>query len=129
MCILSVSLTKTDKKGLALKQKIVDDVRGCVEKFKSVYVFTVKNMRNVNMKEVREQWKPSRFFFGKNKVIAIGLGRNSEEEVQDDLHQVCSADVILFCLTRKCFAVSCVFERSMWTPVHGLYEKGGDRVV
>lgn len=40
------------------------------------------------MKEVREQWKPSRFFFGKNKVIAIGLGRTPEEEIEPDLHKV-----------------------------------------
>lgn len=87
-CVL-VSLTKTDKKGLALKQKIVEDVRNCVEKYKSIYVFTVRNMRNQKIKEVREEWKPSRFFFGKNKIIAIGLGRTKEEEVQDDIHKVC----------------------------------------
>lgn len=40
------------------------------------------------MKEVRDEWKPSRFFFGKNKVIGVGLGRNKEEEVADDLHKV-----------------------------------------
>ncbi|EEZ97361.1 mRNA turnover protein 4 homolog [Tribolium castaneum] len=83
-----ISLTKTDKKGLALKQKIVEDVRNCVEKFSSIYVFTYRNMRNELMKDVREQWKPSRFFFGKNKVIGVGLGRNKEEEVADDLHKL-----------------------------------------
>ena len=83
-----VSLTKTDKKGLALKQRIVDDVKGCVGKFKSVYIFTFKNMRNEKMQEIRQKWKPSRFFFGKNKVIAIGLGRTPEEEVEDDLYKV-----------------------------------------
>lgn len=83
-----VSLTKTDKKGLALKQRIVDDVRSCVEKYNSVYVFTCDDMRNEKMKEIREEWKPSRFFFGKNKVIAVGLGRNKEEEVQDDIHKL-----------------------------------------
>lgn len=83
-----VSLTKTDKKGLALKQKIVEDVRNCVEKFKSIYIFTFKNLRTEKMQDVRREWKPSRFFFGKNRVIAIGLGRTEEEEVQDGLHKV-----------------------------------------
>ncbi|CAG9761564.1 unnamed protein product [Ceutorhynchus assimilis] len=83
-----ISLTKTDKKGLALKQKIVEDIRNCVEKYKSIYVFTFNNMRNEKMKEVREQWKPSRFFFGKNKVIAIGLGRTKEEEAEEGLHEL-----------------------------------------
>ncbi|GJQ77164.1 hypothetical protein Trydic_g14840 [Trypoxylus dichotomus] len=83
-----ISLTKTDKKGLALKQKIVEDVRNCVEKYKSIYVFTYRNMRNEKMQDIRQEWKPSRFFFGKNKVIAIGLGRTPEEEVQDGLHKL-----------------------------------------
>lgn len=45
-------------------------------------------MRTIKMQDIRQEWKPSRFFFGKNKVIAIGLGRNAEEEVQDGLHKI-----------------------------------------
>ncbi|CAH0546873.1 unnamed protein product [Brassicogethes aeneus] len=82
-----ISLTKTDKKGLALKQKIAEDVKNCVEKFNSVYVFTYKNIRNDKMKEIREQWKPSKFFFGKIKILQIGLGRTEEEEVEEGLHK------------------------------------------
>lgn len=81
-------MTKTDKKGHALKAKIVEDVRNCVQKYKSVYVFTFRNMRNELMKSVREEWKPSRFFFGKNKIIAVGLGRTEEEEVDNGLAKV-----------------------------------------
>lgn len=66
----------------------MENVRECVDKFSSIYVFTYGNMRNEKMKEVRELWKPSRFFFGKNKVIGIGLGRSKEEEAADDLHKV-----------------------------------------
>ncbi|KAL3274776.1 hypothetical protein HHI36_019561 [Cryptolaemus montrouzieri] len=83
-----ISLTKTGKKGLALKQKIIEDVRNCVSRFKDIYVFSHENMRNIRMKEVREEWKPSRFFFGKNRVIGVGLGRNKEEEQEEDLHKV-----------------------------------------
>lgn len=81
-------MTKTNKKGLALKQQIVEDVKRCVEKFNSIYVFSVHNMRNELMKDLRLEWKPSRFFFGKNKVIAIGFGRTPEEEVADNLHKL-----------------------------------------
>ncbi|KAJ8930580.1 hypothetical protein NQ314_016601 [Rhamnusium bicolor] len=63
-----VSLTKLARKGLSGKQKTVLDLKEYVEKYTSIYMFTVKNMRNEKMKEVREQWKPSRFFFGKNKL-------------------------------------------------------------
>ncbi|KAF5279359.1 hypothetical protein FQA39_LY05469 [Lamprigera yunnana] len=83
-----ISLTKTNKKGLVLKQKIVEDVRNCVEKFNSVYVFTYQNMRTDKMQNIRQEWRPSRFFFGKNKLISVGLGRSSEDEVQDDLHKL-----------------------------------------
>ncbi|XP_031356792.1 mRNA turnover protein 4 homolog [Photinus pyralis] len=83
-----VSLTKTNKKGLVLKQKIVEDVRNCVETFSSIYVFTYKNMRTDKMQNLRQEWKPSRFFFGKNKIIAIGLGRTPEEEADEDLHKL-----------------------------------------
>lgn len=40
------------------------------------------------MKDLRTDWKPSRFFFGKNKVIALGFGRTPEEEIADDLHKL-----------------------------------------
>lgn len=91
-----VSLTNIHKKGLALKQKIVEDIRNCVENFTSIYIFTYKNMRTDKMQSIRQEWKPSRFFFGKNKVIAVGLGRTPEEEVQEDLHKVAK------CLRGQC---------------------------
>lgn len=83
-----ISLTKTNKKGLALKQKIIEDVRACISKYKSIYVFEYGNIRNSIMKEIREVWKPSRFFFGKTKVIAIGLGKNKEDEADSDIHKL-----------------------------------------
>lgn len=74
---------------MVLKQKIVEDVRNCVEKYSSIYVFSYKNMRTEKMQDLRREWKPSKFFFGKNKVIGVALGRTPEEEIQDDLHKVC----------------------------------------
>lgn len=59
-----------------------------MEKFSSIYVFTYDNMRTVKMQDLRQEWKPSRFFFGKNKVIGVGFGRTPEEEVGDGLHKV-----------------------------------------
>lgn len=31
-----------------------------------------------------------RFFFGKNKVMTLGLGRKKEDEVEDSLHHISS---------------------------------------
>lgn len=83
-----VSLTKTKKKGLELKTGLVKEIQECVEKFTFLYVFSVENMRNSKLKEVRNQWKHSRFFFGKNKVMTIALGKDKEAEYKENLHKI-----------------------------------------
>lgn len=83
-----MSLTKTIKKGLVLKQQIIGDIRKSVEKYDSILLFTVDNMRNSKLKDLRCEWKDSRFFFGKNKVMALGLGKSETDEVEDKLHMV-----------------------------------------
>ncbi|OAD52222.1 mRNA turnover protein 4 like protein, partial [Eufriesea mexicana] len=83
-----VSLTKTTKKGLILKQQIVEDVRNCVEKYARIFILSVHNMRNNKLKDLRLEWKDSRFFFGKNKVIALALGKLPENEVANGLHKL-----------------------------------------
>ncbi|XP_014287668.1 mRNA turnover protein 4 homolog [Halyomorpha halys] len=84
-----VSLTKTTKKGLQAKQQLVEDIKDCLGKYKNVFVFTTPNMRNTQLKSLRGDWKnDSRFFFGKNKVMTLGLGRKKSEEVEKDTHLV-----------------------------------------
>lgn len=93
--LIAVSLTKTDRKGLAWKQRIIDDIRFCVEKYPNIFVFQVQNMRNNLLKDLRQEWKKnSRFIFGKNRIMQIGLGRTKAEEVETDLHKVCVQEVI-----------------------------------
>ncbi|XP_035729293.1 mRNA turnover protein 4 homolog [Vespa mandarinia] len=76
-----ISLTKTNKKGKLLKQQIVEDIRNCATKYKRIFLISVQNMRNNKLKDLRNELKDSRFFFGKNKVIALALGRTPEKEV------------------------------------------------
>lgn len=83
-----VSLTKTTKKGLETKKDLVGQIQACCDQYSSLYLFSVENMRNKKVKDVREQWRTSRFFFGKNKVMAIGLGKTKEEEYKDNLHKI-----------------------------------------
>lgn len=46
-------------------------------------------MRNNLLKDLRQETKKnSRFFFGKNRVMQIGLGRNEAEEIEPELHKV-----------------------------------------
>ncbi|CAH3149398.1 unnamed protein product [Porites lobata] len=84
----AVSLTKTKKKGLELKTGLVKEIQECVDNYAYIYVFSVENMRNSKLKEVRNEWKHSRFFFGKNKVMIIAIGRDREAEYKENLHKI-----------------------------------------
>ncbi|CAH0405469.1 unnamed protein product [Chilo suppressalis] len=81
-----VSLTKTNKKGLVLKQKTIEEIRNSLSKYEHIFLFTVDNMRNTKLKDLRSEWKDSRFFFGKNKIMAVALGRSKTDEVEDQLN-------------------------------------------
>ena len=69
-----VTLSKTQKKGRARKETILQEVRGCVGQYGAAYVFTAENMRNAALKDVRAKLASSRIFFGRNKLIAAALG-------------------------------------------------------
>lgn len=96
---ISVSLTKTSKKGLLLKQKTIEEIRSSLTKYEHIFLFTVNNMRNTKLKDLRHEWKDSRFFFGKNKVMAIALGRTKSDEVEDQLNLVSTYFLAIICLS------------------------------
>ncbi|KAI8968046.1 ribosomal protein L10-domain-containing protein [Mycotypha africana] len=83
-----VSLTKTDKKGREGKEKLMEDIHECVDKYDYLYLYSVKDMRNTYLKEIRHDFKDSRFFFGKNRVMAKALGTSAEEEYKEGLSAI-----------------------------------------
>ncbi|CAB1314920.1 unnamed protein product [Coregonus sp. 'balchen'] len=83
-----ISLTKTAKKGLETKQNLIEELRKCVDIYKHLFIFSVANMRNNKLKDIRTAWKHSRFFFGKNKVMMIAIGKGPTSEYKDHLHKV-----------------------------------------
>ncbi|XP_063798205.1 mRNA turnover protein 4 homolog [Pseudophryne corroboree] len=83
-----VSLTKTAKKGLQVKQNLIEELRKCVDTYKYLFVLSVENMRNNKLKDVRSAWKHSRLFFGKNKVMILALGKGPCDEYKDNLHKL-----------------------------------------
>ncbi|KAJ1637953.1 hypothetical protein T492DRAFT_900566 [Pavlovales sp. CCMP2436] len=89
--VKKVTLSKTKGKGYEGKTKSVDDVRACVEKYSSVYVYTAENMRNAPLKGIRAEWRDSRFFFGRTKQLAVALGRTTESEMRVGLSRVSEA--------------------------------------
>ncbi|KAI8764402.1 mRNA turnover protein 4 [Biomphalaria glabrata] len=83
-----VSLTQTRKKGLELKQTLIEKIRESADQYARIYTFSVHNMRNVQLKDIRQEWSHSRFFFGKNKVMQLALGRTADEEYRENLHKL-----------------------------------------
>uniref|UniRef100_A0A8C5W631 Ribosome assembly factor mrt4 n=1 Tax=Microcebus murinus TaxID=30608 RepID=A0A8C5W631_MICMU len=83
-----VSLTQSAKKGLELKQNLLEELWKCVDTYKYLFIFSVANMRNSKLKDIQNAWKHSGMFFGKNKVMMVALGRSPSDEYKDNLPQV-----------------------------------------
>ncbi len=63
-----VTLSKVKKKiGLETKQSLVTRLREAVDRHERLFVFSVESERNQHLKDIREQWKHSKFFLGKNR--------------------------------------------------------------
>jgi mRNA turnover protein 4 len=83
-----VSLTKTKAQGRPRKTQLVDDLRAAVDEYKHIYVFTFENMRTSIFKEIRQHFRESKLFLGKNKVAQVALGRSDEDEFKDNLRHI-----------------------------------------
>ncbi|XP_018313818.1 mRNA turnover protein 4 homolog [Mycetomoellerius zeteki] len=86
-----ISLTKTDRKGLVLKQKIMEDVKKCVEEYDRIFLISIQNTRNTKLLDLRAEWKDSKLFFGKLRIIALGLGKSKETEIAEGIHKLANA--------------------------------------
>ncbi|EDQ92433.1 uncharacterized protein MONBRDRAFT_30832 [Monosiga brevicollis MX1] len=83
-----VSLTQTDKKGLETKTQLVEQIQQCLDEYKAAYIFSVDNMRNAKLKDVRLAWRNSRFFFGKNRVMQRAFGFSAQDEYKPNTHLI-----------------------------------------
>ncbi|KAF2489629.1 mRNA turnover protein-like protein 4 [Lophium mytilinum] len=81
-----IHMSKTDKKGKELSQKLFANVREAADTYQYIFVFSVENMRNTYLKEVRSEFADSRLFFGKTKVMAKALGLTDSDEHLPNLH-------------------------------------------
>lgn len=55
-----VHLSKTQKKGKELTIRLHANIQECIPKYPYIYVFSVDNMRNTYLKDVRAQLQDSR---------------------------------------------------------------------
>lgn len=75
-----------------MKQHIIEEIQTCCEQYENIFLFSVDNMRNGKLKDVRTEWKDSRFFFGKNRVMQLGIRRvveNCKEAEKKTLTELC----------------------------------------
>ncbi|AEO68878.1 2b324d31-7563-4001-b7dc-2eeb0bc17893 [Thermothielavioides terrestris] len=79
-------LTQVTKKTREQKDKLFANIRECIPKYQHCFVFSVDNMRNNYLKDVRQELSDSRLFFGKTKLTARALGTTPEESQADGLH-------------------------------------------
>jgi mRNA turnover protein 4 len=84
----AVALTATRKRvvGRDAKQTLLNEMRGLVDGYRNIYVFSTENMRNVKLKGLRSEWKDSRFFFGRKRIAQVAFGRTEGEEHAEGLH-------------------------------------------
>jgi len=83
-----ITLARTDKQGYQAKTALVEEIKECVDEYANIFLFSVQNMRNTKLKDVRSKWRESRFFFGRNKVMIHAFGRSAEEEYKDGIHEL-----------------------------------------
>ena len=67
-----VHLTQVDKKGKELTIKLFNNVRESIDHYQYCFVFSVENMRNTYLKDVRSEFSDSRF-------VSLHAGRNIYE--------------------------------------------------
>ncbi|WVQ78301.1 hypothetical protein IAT38_000386 [Cryptococcus sp. DSM 104549] len=84
------TLSKTPVRSTkASKQALVNEIRANVDQYDHCWLFSVGDMRNDGLKDLRVQWRGTgRFFFGKGKVMAKALGETPELEYQDGLSKL-----------------------------------------
>jgi len=83
-----VTLSRTGLSGKNGKAKLIQSIRDSVENFTYIYIFSLHNVRSSTLKDVRTKWSTSRFFFGKNKVMQVALGKDKESEIKENINQL-----------------------------------------
>ena len=126
-----VALTKTAKKTREHKTSYVETVREAIDAHDRIYLFSYENMRSNHFKDVRLHFRgdggsknamsdddaggtEGRLFLGKNKLLQIALGRSTEDEYSDNLHQlskILSGSVGILCTSQNATEVEEYFAK------------------
>lgn len=81
--------SKTTKKNHKEQtRRLYANIRESVEQYDHLFVFSVDNMRNTYLKDVRTEFSDGRLFFGKTKVMAVALGNTRETACAENLEKL-----------------------------------------
>ena len=83
-----IHTSKVKKHLKSEKSEQIDAVRSAVNDMSFSYVVSVSNERNNIIKAVRDELKPGKMFYSKNKLFQIALGFSPESECADGIHQL-----------------------------------------
>ena len=87
------ALTNTKSKGREMKTELINNIRDAIDTYKHLYVISFQNMRSNLFKNLRSNMTDSRIFLGKNKVMALALGKSEADEYNTAL---CKVGQVLF---------------------------------
>jgi len=76
-----------EKKLRKNKEDVVADLRQCLREYSNVFVLSVDNVRNNFLQDLRVRFRGSRFFFGKNAVMQVAIGRDESTEQFPGMHK------------------------------------------
>ncbi|KAI1075307.1 ribosomal protein L10 [Whalleya microplaca] len=83
-----VHLTQVSKKTREHKERLFESIRETIPQYQHCFVFSVDNMRNTYLKNVRQELSDSRLFFGKTKLMARALGHGPEDSYADNIYKL-----------------------------------------
>jgi len=83
-----ITLSKTKKQNRHRTDHLVEEIQANLEKYTNIYIFTINNMRNSKLKEVRALWKDSRIFLGKLSIIKRAIGTTPSDEFIPNIHKI-----------------------------------------
>lgn len=82
-------MTKVKKKTRESRNNLISEIRNAADKYPYIYLFNLENLRSRGFIAVRQHFKSnSRFFFGKNNVMSIALGKEPEGEHVEGIHKL-----------------------------------------
>lgn len=81
-----IHTSKVKKHDKSEKTGQIDSIRDAVSAHRFAYAVEITNERNNIIKAIRDEIKPGKLFYSKNKLIQVALGFSAESECAQGIH-------------------------------------------